>query len=88
MTVFNFFAEALYEDLQKGSFGKPAWFDYVSEEYWACRESVCLMDMSSFSKFELEVITKCLRYSCLFIDFILRSMPEGFYPISTDEAEY
>eukprot|EP00057_Strongylocentrotus_purpuratus_P021973 XP_011676447.1 PREDICTED: pyruvate dehydrogenase phosphatase regulatory subunit, mitochondrial-like [Strongylocentrotus purpuratus] len=46
--------EALYDDLQKGSFGKPAWFDYVSEEYWACRESVCLMDMSSFSKFELE----------------------------------
>ncbi|XP_041454472.1 pyruvate dehydrogenase phosphatase regulatory subunit, mitochondrial-like [Lytechinus variegatus] len=46
--------EEFYDELQKGTFGKPAWFDYVNEEYWACRESVCLMDMSSFSKFELE----------------------------------
>ncbi|XP_071480308.1 pyruvate dehydrogenase phosphatase regulatory subunit, mitochondrial-like [Diadema antillarum] len=46
--------EEFYHELQRQTFGKPGWFDYVNEEYWACRESVCLMDMSSFSKFELE----------------------------------
>lgn len=40
---------------QKGSFGKPPWFDNVRAEYWACREGVCLIDMSTFAKFELRV---------------------------------
>lgn len=38
-----------------GSFGKPAWFNQVKAEYWACREGVCLIDMSTFTKFELMV---------------------------------
>lgn len=45
-----------HEDLPvRGSFGKPAWFDKVKSEYWACREGVCLIDMSTFTKFELRV---------------------------------
>ena len=37
------------------TFTKPKWFEAAQEEYWACKERVCLMDMSSFAKFELEV---------------------------------
>lgn len=33
--------------------GKPEWFDRVAKEYEACRERVGLIDMSSFSKFEI-----------------------------------
>ncbi|XP_022098124.1 pyruvate dehydrogenase phosphatase regulatory subunit, mitochondrial-like [Acanthaster planci] len=40
-------------ETQRGMFGKPLWFDLVEAEYWACRESVCLMDMSAFTKLEL-----------------------------------
>ncbi|XP_033102420.1 pyruvate dehydrogenase phosphatase regulatory subunit, mitochondrial-like isoform X2 [Anneissia japonica] len=39
---------------QKGTFGKPVWFDKVKAEYWTCRDSVSLMDMSTFAKFELK----------------------------------
>ncbi|KAJ8041737.1 Pyruvate dehydrogenase phosphatase regulatory subunit, mitochondrial [Holothuria leucospilota] len=39
---------------QTGTFGKPGWFDTVLGEYWACRETVCAMDMSFFTKFELK----------------------------------
>ncbi|XP_072013202.1 pyruvate dehydrogenase phosphatase regulatory subunit, mitochondrial-like [Amphiura filiformis] len=42
------------KEIQKGTFGKPGWFDLVKAEYWACREAVCLMEMSPFTKFELE----------------------------------
>ncbi|KAK3757648.1 hypothetical protein RRG08_000161 [Elysia crispata] len=35
------------------SWSKPCWFEPVQEEYWACKERVCLMDMSSFAKFEV-----------------------------------
>ncbi|XP_033755629.1 pyruvate dehydrogenase phosphatase regulatory subunit, mitochondrial-like [Pecten maximus] len=38
----------------KGSYGKPPWFENVKEEYLACKERVCLIDMSSFSKFEVK----------------------------------
>ncbi|XP_071959451.1 pyruvate dehydrogenase phosphatase regulatory subunit, mitochondrial-like [Antedon mediterranea] len=38
----------------KGTFGKPAWFDKVKAEYWTCRDSVSLMDMSTFAKFEIK----------------------------------
>ena len=43
------------EEGDEGSFGKPVWFDKVKAEYWACREGVCLIDMSTFAKFELMV---------------------------------
>jgi len=54
---------------QKGTFGKPSWFDNVRAEYWACREGVCLIDMSTFAKFELRVSLLChlicLRFSAV-----------------------
>ena len=37
------------------TFMQPKWFEAAQEEYWACKERVCIMDMSSFAKFELEV---------------------------------
>ena len=40
---------------RKGTYGKPDWLDSVRSEYWACREGVCLIDMSTFAKFELRV---------------------------------
>ncbi|KAK2189458.1 hypothetical protein NP493_106g05056 [Ridgeia piscesae] len=50
------------------SFGKPAWFDQVKAEYWACREGVCLIDMSTFTKFELmsagNEVVDFLQYVC------------------------
>lgn len=50
------------EDRGKGSFGKPSWFETVRDEYMACRRGVAVIDMSSFTKFELKV-TKIQRYS-------------------------
>ena len=44
----------------KGAFYKPVWFDKVRFEYWACREEVCLIDMSTFTKFEFTV----RRFAC------------------------
>ncbi|XP_071824604.1 pyruvate dehydrogenase phosphatase regulatory subunit, mitochondrial-like [Apostichopus japonicus] len=41
-------------EAQTGTYGKPGWFDMVLSEYWACRETVCAMDMSFFTKFELK----------------------------------
>ena len=38
-----------------GVFGCPPWFEEVKSEYWACRTGVCLIDMSTFTKFELRV---------------------------------
>lgn len=38
------------------TYGKPAWLDLVHQEYVACRERVGLSDMSSFTKFYLEVM--------------------------------
>ena len=40
----------------KGTFGKPPWFLTVRDEYMACRRGVAIMDMSSFTKFELKVL--------------------------------
>ncbi|EFA10911.2 pyruvate dehydrogenase phosphatase regulatory subunit, mitochondrial [Tribolium castaneum] len=37
-----------------GSFFKPKFFDYMKEEYLACREGVGIIDMSSFSKIEIK----------------------------------
>lgn len=39
--------------IQKGTFGKPIWHEHVKNEYWSCKERVSLIDMSSFSKFEI-----------------------------------
>ncbi|XP_041375941.1 pyruvate dehydrogenase phosphatase regulatory subunit, mitochondrial-like isoform X2 [Gigantopelta aegis] len=36
------------------TWGKPSWFESVQEEYRACKERVCLIDMSSFAKFEIK----------------------------------
>ncbi|CAH1780294.1 unnamed protein product [Owenia fusiformis] len=51
-----------------GTFGKPAYFDIVRSEYWACREGVCLIDMSSFTKLELKSagreVVDFLQYVC------------------------
>ncbi|PAV87663.1 hypothetical protein WR25_15426 [Diploscapter pachys] len=46
--------------------GKPSWFDSVKAEYEACRERVGLIDMSSFSKFDIEGpdAVKLLQYLC------------------------
>lgn len=38
--------------------GKPVWFDTVRGEYFACREGVAMVDMSSFTKFDLKVTCK------------------------------
>ncbi|XP_052233502.1 pyruvate dehydrogenase phosphatase regulatory subunit, mitochondrial-like isoform X2 [Dreissena polymorpha] len=38
----------------KGTFGKPGWFNAVKLEYQACKERVCIVDMSSFTKIEIK----------------------------------
>merc|ERR1719239_1950421 len=47
---------------------KPASFHPVAEEYWACKERVCIMDMSSFTKIDIKSTgneaTKFLQYLC------------------------
>ncbi|XP_015598791.1 pyruvate dehydrogenase phosphatase regulatory subunit, mitochondrial [Cephus cinctus] len=37
-----------------GSFYKPKFFDFMKEEFHACREGVGIIDMSSFSKIEIK----------------------------------
>uniref|UniRef100_A0AC35TR75 DAO domain-containing protein n=1 Tax=Rhabditophanes sp. KR3021 TaxID=114890 RepID=A0AC35TR75_9BILA len=46
--------------------GKPEWFPHVLKEYEACRERVGLIDMTSFSKFEIKGndAEKFLQYLC------------------------
>uniref|UniRef100_A0A0N4W2T8 Pyruvate dehydrogenase phosphatase regulatory subunit, mitochondrial n=1 Tax=Haemonchus placei TaxID=6290 RepID=A0A0N4W2T8_HAEPC len=46
--------------------GKPIWFDEVAAEYEACRERVGLIDMSSFTKFDVTGpdAVKFLQYLC------------------------
>ncbi|XP_066995066.1 pyruvate dehydrogenase phosphatase regulatory subunit, mitochondrial isoform X2 [Anabrus simplex] len=50
------------------TFGKPPWFDIVSEEYAACRETVGLSDYSSFTKIDLRSkgneVVDVLQYLC------------------------
>lgn len=43
-------------EMPPGSFYKPKFFDFMREEYLACREGVGIIDMSSFSKIEIKVI--------------------------------
>lgn len=40
---------------QSKTFYKPDWFDIVGGEVKCCKEAVCIIDMSSFTKFELTV---------------------------------
>jgi len=40
--------------LPPGTFGKPAFYENIEEEYLACREGVGIIDMSSFSKFQIK----------------------------------
>jgi pyruvate dehydrogenase phosphatase regulatory subunit len=48
-------SEFFLEDHGKGTFTKPSWFELVCDEYMSCRRGVAIMDMSSFTKFELKV---------------------------------
>jgi pyruvate dehydrogenase phosphatase regulatory subunit len=44
-----------FNDLSKqGTFGKPRWFTTVKKEYNACRKGVAVIDMTSFTKYELK----------------------------------
>ncbi|XP_055222442.1 pyruvate dehydrogenase phosphatase regulatory subunit, mitochondrial-like isoform X2 [Gorilla gorilla gorilla] len=38
---------------QSRTFYKPDWFDIVESEVKCCKEAVCVIDMSSFTKFEI-----------------------------------
>jgi 4-methylaminobutanoate oxidase (formaldehyde-forming) len=49
----NWFAPAGIEAVDRPSFGRANWFEHVAAEHKAVRERVALIDMSSFSKFEL-----------------------------------
>jgi len=49
----NWFAPEGTEPADKGSFGKPNWFDAVAGEHRAIRERVAIIDQSSFGKMEL-----------------------------------
>ncbi|ELU09314.1 hypothetical protein CAPTEDRAFT_226885 [Capitella teleta] len=53
---------------KNGSYGKPLWFDKVKAEYWACRAGVGLIDMSTFTKFDLRSagteVVDFLQYVC------------------------
>jgi sarcosine dehydrogenase len=49
----NWFAPPGVTPMDTLSFGIPNWFDYAALEHRAARESVVLIDQSSFSKFEV-----------------------------------
>lgn len=53
---------------QSKTFYKPDWFDIVGSEVKCSKEAVCVIDMSSFTKFEISVsIGKC-RLSAAFLN--------------------
>lgn len=52
--VFSLGSETKPE-MPSGSFYKPKFFDFMKEEFLACREGVGIIDMSSFSKIEIKV---------------------------------
>ncbi len=49
----NWFAPEGVEPVDRPSFTRPNWFEHVGAEHKAVRERAGLIDMSSFSKFEL-----------------------------------
>lgn len=58
-----------FDSLNKqGTFGKPRWFNIVKREYNACRKGVAVIDMSSFTKYELKSANRSvidfLQYLC------------------------
>lgn len=60
--LMNFFLRFLFVldllDLDHSkTFYKPDWFDIVGSEVKCCKEAVCVIDMSSFTKFEISVST-------------------------------
>jgi hypothetical protein len=50
-----------YRIAYTNTYGKPPWFDFVSDEYAACREQVGLSDYSSFTKIDFWVCTMLLN---------------------------
>ncbi|KAK9701359.1 FAD dependent oxidoreductase central domain [Popillia japonica] len=50
------------------TFSKPPWFEYVADEYAACRETVGIADYSSFTKIDLwskgNEVVSALQYVC------------------------
>lgn len=46
---------------QSKTFYKPDWFDIVGAEVKCCKEAVCVIDMSSFTKFEISVSASSSR---------------------------
>lgn len=46
-----------------GSFYKPKFFEFMREEFLACREGVGIIDMSSFSKIEIKVSVDARYFS-------------------------
>ncbi|MBM3478159.1 MAG: FAD-dependent oxidoreductase [Alphaproteobacteria bacterium] len=50
----NHFARDPSDRLERPGFRRPGWFDAVGEEHRAIRERVALVDMSSFTKVEIE----------------------------------
>ncbi|XP_037590072.1 pyruvate dehydrogenase phosphatase regulatory subunit, mitochondrial [Cebus imitator] len=47
---------------QSKTFYKPDWFDIVESEVKCCKEAVCVIDMSSFTKFEITVSTSLVLF--------------------------
>ncbi|UCD31979.1 MAG: FAD-dependent oxidoreductase [Desulfobacterales bacterium] len=57
----NWFAPEGVDPKDKLTFEIPHWFEYVGNEHHAARESVVLIDQSSFAKFEISG-SKALKY--------------------------
>lgn len=52
---FSIGKEGSLPEMPPGTYYKPKFFDFMLEEYYACRESVGIIDMSSFSKMKIQV---------------------------------
>lgn len=69
LSLFFCYADLLALEQSK-TFYKPDWFDIVESEVKCCKEAVCVIDMSSFTKFEITVSIwepiKQTRELCLF----------------------
>ena len=66
----------------KGTYGKPGWFNAVKEEYKACKERVCLVDMSSFTKIEIKVSSLVLHIVisvCMKTQLLLKFLHQNIY---------
>ncbi len=63
----NWFAVNGEDAVDRACFDKPNWFDAVGLEHKAIRESVALIDQSSFAKFEItgQAALSFLQYLCV-----------------------